>query len=94
MPSGLGDLFGEGRARLVGVELERTADKMVGIDVAQHHVGVGDGGRRAAFVVAHRAGRGAGALGTGLQCAAGIDPDMGAAAGAHFGEVDRRTLSV
>ena len=88
----LGDLLGEGRAGLVGIELERAADEMAGIDVAQHHVGVGDGGRRAAFVVAHRAGRGAGALGTGLQRAAGIDPDMRAAAGADLGEVDRRHL--
>ena len=88
----LGDLFGEHRARLLGVELERAADEMAGIDVAQHHVGVGDGGRRAALVVADRTGRGAGALGTGLQRAAGVDPDMRAAAGAHLGEVDRRHL--
>ena len=86
------DGLGEHRARLLGVELERAADEMLRIDVAEQHVGVGDGRHSAALIVTDRTGRGARALRSDLQSAARVDPDVRAAAGADFGEIDRRHL--
>ena len=85
-----GDLLLERRARLPGIELQRAANEVRRVDVAEQHVRVGDGRRLAAHVVADRSGRSARALGPRLQRTARIDPDMRAAAGADFGEIDRR----
>ena len=86
----LRDLLLERRARLLGVELQRAADEIRRVDVAEQHVGVGDGRRLAAHVVADRARRSARALRPRLQRAARIDPHVRAAARADFGEIDRR----
>src|SRR5262249_24145003 len=51
-------------ARRVSVELPRAAQKIVGIDPAEHHIRVGDGWLRAAAAVAHWARTGARALRT------------------------------
>ena len=84
--------LGEDFARLLGIELQVAADQMRGVEVAEDQAGVGDGRVLAADVVAHRAGLGARALGPHPQRAGGIDPDLGAAAGAHLGQIDRRDL--
>ena len=64
------------------------------VEVAEKQVGIGDGGRLAPLVVAHRARRGAGALGPHLQRAGRVNPHQRAAARAHLGEIDRRHLEV
>ena len=65
---------------------------MGGIDVAQHHIGIGDRGIRAAGIVTDRTGRGAGALRSDLHGAAGVDPQQRPAARTHFGQIDSRHL--
>jgi hypothetical protein len=65
---------------------------MCRVDVAEQDVGVSDCRRLAAQVVADRAWKSAGALRADLQCAAGVDPDMRAAAGPDLGEIDRRNF--
>ena len=44
------------------VQLHPAAQEVVGVDIAQHHVGVGDRGVLPALAVAGGAGDGAGAL--------------------------------
>jgi hypothetical protein len=88
----LRDLLRERRPGPFGIELERTGDEMRGVDVAEQDVGVGDRGRLTAQVVADRAWKSASALRAGLQRAAGVDPNMRAAAGPDLGEVDGRNF--
>ena len=92
MPQAVGDGGLEDGTRLVGIESERAADEMPGIDEAEDDIGVGQRRHRAAHVVAHRPRRRAGALGPYLQRAARIDPDMRAPAGTDLGQVDGRDL--
>ena len=66
------------------------AQQAVGIEPAQHQVGVGDGGFAAAAAVADRPGPRAGALRADAQHARGIDRGDRAAAGADRVHVDHR----
>ena len=72
------------------IELHRAAQEIVGVETAQHHIGVGDGGLRAPAAIADGAGRCARAGGANLQGADLVDPGDGAAAGAHFHHIDHR----
>ena len=78
------------RADSVGVERQLAAKEVVGIEYAERHIGVGDGGLCAATAVAGRPGLGAGALRPDLQHAGGVDPGDRAAARADRRDVDRR----
>ena len=89
---GARDLLCENTLRLDGVQLERAADEVRRVDVAEDDVGVGDRRCLAARVVAHRSGRGAGAFRADLQRAGGVEPHQRAAARSDFREVDRRHL--
>ena len=71
-------------------ESHLAAEEVVGIQPAEHEVGVGDGGRIAAPAVAGGAGLGARALRPHLEGAAGIGARDAAAAGADGGDVDHR----
>ncbi len=71
-----------------GVERHLAAEEAVGVDVAEHQRGVGDGRARATEPVAGGAGVGAGALGADAQQAARVDPRDRAAAGADRAHVD------
>ncbi len=56
-----------GRCARRVVELARAAEKVVGIEIAEHEIGVGDGGERPAMAVAGRARDRAGALRSDLN---------------------------
>ena len=87
------ELGGERRHRPVGggaVELHVAAEKVVGVEQAEHEVGVGHRRLRSAAAVAGRAGRGAGAFGTDLEQSQRIGMGDAAAAGADLDHVDRR----
>ena len=70
------------------VEPAPAAEKVVRVDEAEHHVGVGDGGRGATEAVAGGSGVGAGALRSNVQDAARIDARDRAAAGADADDVE------
>ena len=72
------------------VERHVAAEERVGVEQAEHDVGVGDGRFGAAAPVRGGAGLGAGRLGTDLQQAELIGAGERAAAGADLDEVDRR----
>ena len=81
----------EPRHRLVRtrrVEGHLAAEEVVGVEAAQHHVGVGHRGLGAALAVAGGAGVGAGAARPDAEQAADIDMGDGTAAGADGGVVD------
>ena len=84
----LGDPGGERATGLRGVELQGAADQMRRVEVTQDDVGVRDGRHLAADVVADGARHGPGTLRSHLQGAAGIDPDVRAAAGPDLRQVD------
>src|SRR5437870_4192720 len=67
-----------------------AAEEVVGIEIAQHDIGVSHGRLRAAESVAGRTRRRAGTLGTDLDQSAVIDPGDAAAARTHLGQVDDR----
>ena len=58
------------------------------VEIAQHHIGIGDSGCVVAQAVADRAGVGAGAVRADLQRATAVDPHQRAAACTHFGQID------
>ncbi len=60
----------------VAVELEAPAEEMVRVDVAEDHVGVGDGRLAAAAAVADRTRYGAGRARADTQGAALVDQAM------------------
>jgi hypothetical protein len=91
MADALGDGC-HGAPRRRGVELHPAAEEEVGVDAAEHDVGVGGGGLAAAAAVAGRAGHGAGALRPDAQQPALVDPGDRAAAGADGADVDHRHL--
>jgi hypothetical protein len=66
----------------LGVNAQATAEQKFGMKPSEHHVGVGDRGRRAAAAVAGRPRIGANALRTDMEESAGIDARDAAAAGA------------
>ena len=72
------------------VERDRAAGEAVGIDAAQHHVGVRHGRPRAAQPIARRAGVGAGALGPDRDALHGVDAGQRAAARADLDHLDHR----
>ena len=76
------------RSAAAAVEPAVAAEEIVGIEIAEHQVGVGDGRAVAAVAVAGGARHRAGALRPDMQDAAGIDPRDRAAAGAHAGDVE------
>jgi len=91
MPSGCA-IFFDGRTRLARVEPDGTADQMIGVDVTENDIGIGQGGLGALKVVADGTRRSASAMRSDLQRAAGVDPDDRAAARSDFGQIDRRHL--
>ena len=78
------------RRRALRVELQFPAQKEVGVEPAQHQVGVGHGGGFAAGAVAAGAGPGARALGSHREHAALVDTGDGTAAGAQRAHLDHR----
>ncbi len=74
--------------RRLGVEADFAAEEEVGIEAAQHDIGVGDGGLGAAAAVAGRAGVGARAARPDAQQPPRVDVGDRAAAGADRGVVD------
>ena len=87
-PQGLGNPLLHHRLRLLLVEGEAPAEKVVGVQHPQDDVGIGDGGVLAAVVVADGAGVGAGAVGSHLERPHRIDARNGAAARAHGVDVE------
>ena len=77
-------------ARAVGVENHLAAEKIVGIEPAEHDVGVGDGRFRAAAAITDRPGIGARALRPDLERTDVVSPGDAAAAGADLDHVDHR----
>ena len=71
-----------------GVELARAAEEIRRVEIAEHEVGVGDGGGLAALAVAGRPRHRAGALRADMQDAASIDPGDRAAASADRGDIE------
>ena len=78
------------RRRALRVQLQFPAQEKIGVEPAQHQVGVGHGGGVAAGAVAAGAGPGAGALRSHRQHAALVDARDGAAAGAQRAHLDHR----
>jgi hypothetical protein len=73
-----------------GVELDRAAGEIVGIELAEHEIGIGDRRPLAAAAIAGRAGLGPGAFRAGLDAAHRVDPGDRAAAGADLDHLDDR----
>ena len=88
----LGDAFCDRRARGLGIEREFAAEEALGIEPAEHEIGVGDGRLGAAAAVADRPRRRAGALRTDMQALLLIEPGDRAAARADLDDVDHRRL--
>ena len=82
----------DGRVRRRRVELHRAAEEEIGVDAAEHDIGVGRSRRGAAAAVAGRARHRAGALRADAQQSALVDPGDRAAAGADGADVDHRHL--
>ena len=74
------------------VELEFAAQEVVGIEPAEHQIGVGHRRLLAAAAIGHRAGDGTRALRADPQRVAGLDAGDGAAAGADLVDVHHRNL--
>ena len=71
-------------------QLHFTTEKVVGIEIAQHQIGIGDGGFGAALPVTRRAGISARALRADVQQAQIIHMRDRAATGTNLDEVDAR----
>ena len=84
------DLLLDAAPRAFGVELHRAAEEIVGIEPAEHDVGVGDGRLGAATAIADRPRIGARALRPDFQRADIVEPGDRAAAGADLDHVDHR----
>ncbi len=84
------DLVGDGLGCLGGVEPHAPAEEIVGAEITEHQVAIGDGRHRAAAAVAGGARRGAGALRPDLERAEAVDRRDGAAARAHGVDVEHR----
>src|SRR5215469_3560998 len=65
---------------------------MIGIDVAENNIRIGQRGQDAAKIVTDRTRSSAGALWPDLQCAASVDPDHRPASRVDLCQVDRRNL--
>ena len=74
----------------IRVQPHFAAQEVLGIEPAEHHVGVRNRGLGPALRVAHRPRHGPGALRTGLKQSAAVDPGNRPAAGAHGGHFDER----
>ena len=72
------------------VELHAAAEEIVGIEQAQHDIGVGDGRLGAAAAIGSRTRRRAGAARADLKKAEIVDMGDGTAAGADLDHVDGR----
>ena len=88
-PSGPADMRGDGRARRRHVE-PGLADRPLGIDAAEHDLGVRQRRPRIAAAVAGRSRHRAGAIRSDLQEPAAIDRGDRAAAGADGGDLHHR----
>ncbi len=96
MPSGPATAVSIASARRVGVELQPSAEEVVGVDPAEHDGSVGDGGARAAEPVAGRPRVGPRAARADAEQSPGVDPDDRAAAGAdrlHVHGADARDVA-
>ncbi len=82
----------DGRLGGARIELHPPVEKVIGINSAQHNIGVGDGRVDAACAVARRPRFGAGALRPHAQHPAGVDPGDRAAARADGANVEHRDL--
>ena len=89
----LGDLLRMAAYCRIAIELHASAEEIVGRDDAQHHVGVGHRGKRAAAAVADGPGLGAGAFGPDAQQST-LDARDRSAAGADGADVDHRRVEV
>ena len=89
-PQRVGHLRLDGRLGQLLAERPVAAQEVVGVEVAEHQVGVGDGRLGATQPVAGRARDGARAGRAHLQAAAHVDGGDAAAARAHRVHVDRR----
>ena len=89
-----GDLVVDGGARRGGVEFLRAAQEIIGIEIAAHDIGVGDGRVGSAASVAGGAGVGAGALRADGQETRAVDPRDGAAARGNRRHVERRNVDL
>ncbi len=89
-PEGLGDFRVDAPQRTFGIELHLPAQKIIRIEAAKDHVGVGDGGLAAAAAIADGPGIGARALRSDLERAHVVAPGDRAAAGADLDHVDHR----
>src|SRR5437763_15178521 len=87
------DFLGDRRARGVGIELQGAADEVSGVDVAEHHIGVGHRRLGAALAVADWPWHRAGAVRPDLQRATTVDPQDRSAAGSDLREIDRWHLT-
>ena len=74
------------------VELQLAAEEAVGVEPAEHQIGVGHRRLGAAAAVADRARRRAGAARADVQAALRVEPGDRAAAGADLDDVDHRRL--
>ncbi len=84
----LGEMFVQGPPGGVLVEFHLAAEKAVGADIAQHQIGIGDGGQFAAAPIACRTRIGFRALRTDLRQAQPINGSDTAAASANLDHVD------
>jgi hypothetical protein len=89
---GSGDALFDDRPRLGRIEPDRATDQMVGVQIAEDDICVGQGGLGAAAVVAYRTRSSARTLRPDLHCTAGINPDKGPAPSAYLCKVDGRNL--
>ena len=82
----LGDVFPDCLGGGVGMQRHAAVEETLRRQIAQHQIGIGHGGRRAAEAVAGRPGIGAGAVRPHMQARA-VAPGDGAAAGADGGDI-------
>ncbi len=81
-----------GLARGRGIELQLAAEEAIGVEPAEHEIGVGHRRLGAAIAIAGGAGRRARALRADRQAVLRIEPGDRAAAGADLDDVDHRRL--
>ena len=84
---GRGNIVGDGAAGQLGVYGEVAGEQVLGVQVAEQHVGIGDGGVLAAKLVAGRAWERAGTLWADAERAAAVHGGDAAAARANLCQV-------
>ena len=91
-PRGCADALGDRAPRRVPVEPHLAAEEEVGVEIAEHEVGVGHGRLGAAEAVGHGTGAGARALRPHHEPAQRVHAGDGASAGADLDHLDDRDL--